>query len=1148
MKKKNSVVKIIVPLVVVLLLLTSSVFTLLDTLSGSGHKLGVMSSSVESGAYMTGTEDEASETEADAEEPESESDPADTEEGTGAGAGDANTSGTETGTQDQGEAGTGSETSGQSEASGTGTETAGQTDAGAGTETGTGSETTEQSTPASGTEGSVTETIQDIISGDAGTGTAVVPGAPAGTDANEMANAAAENTLRDLLINNQTDVEEESSAETKTEAETDTDSDSKDDKDKEKKENAEEDKESAAAFSQSVSASAGSDTMRITVEAPAGVFPEGSTVTARVVSSSEERAIERRIDGIRDDGANVAASYTYDITIKDKNGNEIEPDTSKGTVKVSFALSEVSDQNLDANVYHTSGDAAGGASGLSVEKLDASASANTLVTETTGFSYYTVEFTYNNLEYSMNGDSSVPLSTILSAVGLSGTVDAVTVSNPSLFSASRENGVWTVTAHQAFTSEESMTVTIGGTDYEIRVTDDPAPSLTVAITGWEYGSTANNPTCTLGEGVTGTPEYTYYTDSTGNTQTTTANGASANGGQPTKAGTYYVKAVIDVEDPGADIVSNLASFTISQVNLSDCTVALTIGSSPGDVVYNGNPQGVQTVTVKKGNFTLPEADYTVAKTPATATYEGTYTVSVSATGTNTTGTKSATWSIVSTPQRKITATNKTITFSTTTYDAASMFTVGSQLTGVTYTVTAGGTGEATISGSVLTITKCGTINVKCTANTTTGEATAAAKVREATATLTVNKAAGVATIAVPDVVYGRTPSPTTTSTTNGASLQGVTYRLSGSNTNVATPNAVGTYVATVTYSATNFYTEATAQTTFRVTKAPLTVKADDKSKAFGTADPVFTYTVTGLVNGDTKESALTGSLVRTAGETANTYRIIQGSLTAANYEITFTPGTFIITAIGSTTNSSTNNNNSGTSTGRTTGKTSGSSSGSRSGSTSGRTSGKTTGSSSASSGSSSNGSSGSGSGGAAGGTSGGTTGNGSGGTSGNGSGSAAGGTSTGSSVTSPTEIGAGLGDIDSALLGSEAGTGTALAESGVNADLYSSTGTDGETESVTSGTVKDGTAAGKRQEKPKDVPVALMGVGISAAIVITLTVILESTFAGMTGAAGAAGAAGTAGAAKGAAAGAAAETATKKSIFSAFKKGKKAKVKTKNKA
>ena len=159
----------------------------------------------------------------------------------------------------------------------------------------------------------------------------------------------------------------------------------------------------------------------------------------------------------------MAASYTYDIKVLDKDGNEIQPaDSNK--VKISFTLSEVADSNLSTDIYHIKEDA---------EALSVSESGSTATAETDGFSLYTVEFTYTDKQYVLPGDSEVALADILEAVGLSGEVSAVSVSDDTLFSASQnEGGQWIVTAHKAFSTEEWMKVTINGTEYEIKVTDD----------------------------------------------------------------------------------------------------------------------------------------------------------------------------------------------------------------------------------------------------------------------------------------------------------------------------------------------------------------------------------------------------------------------------------------------------------------------------------------------------------------------------------------------------------------------------------------------------------------------------------------------------------------------------------------------------
>ncbi len=83
-------------------------------------------------------------------------------------------------------------------------------------------------------------------------------------------------------------------------------------------------------------------------------------------------------------------------------------------------------------------------------------------------------------------------------------------------------------------------------------------------------------------------------------------------------------------------------------------------------------------------------------------------------------------------------------------------------------------------------------------------------------------------------------------------------------------------------------TKATA--TADINKKAITVTAEDNTKIAGDTDPELTYTVDGLIEGD----SLTGSLERDSGEDVGTYAINQGSLDNPNYAITFKAGTFTI--------------------------------------------------------------------------------------------------------------------------------------------------------------------------------------------------------------------------------------------------------------
>lgn len=221
--------------------------------------------------------------------------------------------------------------------------------------------------------------------------------------------------------------------------------------------------------------------VKVTVSADSGVFPKGGgTLSVRSVSASEKIRIADAVSGAKpnDDDQNVAASYTYDIKVLNKDGEELEPDTSKGSVRVSFAMSEAKNQNLSADVYHID-------DGMNAEKLDTETEGKTVTAETDGFSYYTVEFTYEKKEYVMEGNTTVVLQEILDEIGITGTIEAVKGSNDALFLPEKRDGEWVVTSLQPFSSEEWLRVTVDGVVIEITVTDSNAVSQPLSVkNGW----------------------------------------------------------------------------------------------------------------------------------------------------------------------------------------------------------------------------------------------------------------------------------------------------------------------------------------------------------------------------------------------------------------------------------------------------------------------------------------------------------------------------------------------------------------------------------------------------------------------------------------------------------------------------------------
>ena len=113
---------------------------------------------------------------------------------------------------------------------------------------------------------------------------------------------------------------------------------------------------------------------------------------------------------------------------------------------------------------------------------------------------------------------------------------------------------------------------------------------------------------------------------------------------------------------------------------------------------------------------------------------------------------------------------------------------------------------------------------------------------------------------------------------------------------------VGTNPITAQYSGDSNYNSATSSTLSQVvTKAVLTVTANNASKVYGAALPAFTPSYSGFQNGDTS-AVLTGSpsltTTATAASPVGTYTITAavGTLSAANYSFTFVNGSLTVTA------------------------------------------------------------------------------------------------------------------------------------------------------------------------------------------------------------------------------------------------------------
>ncbi|NBT09379.1 MAG: hypothetical protein EBS98_11375, partial [Chitinophagia bacterium] len=107
---------------------------------------------------------------------------------------------------------------------------------------------------------------------------------------------------------------------------------------------------------------------------------------------------------------------------------------------------------------------------------------------------------------------------------------------------------------------------------------------------------------------------------------------------------------------------------------------------------------------------------------------------------------------------------------------------------------------------------------------------------------------------------------------------------------------VDTYPITVSAAADVNYTINYVSGTLTVNKAPLTITAENKTKAYGEVNPILTYTYSGLVNGElatfTWPNIITTALPNSP---VGTYPIIPSAATDPNYTITYVNGSLTVT-------------------------------------------------------------------------------------------------------------------------------------------------------------------------------------------------------------------------------------------------------------
>ena len=418
---------------------------------------------------------------------------------------------------------------------------------------------------------------------------------------------------------------------------------------------------------------------------------------------------------------------------------------------------------------------------------------------------------------------------------------------PQTVSLTVNKAVLTVTAN-------SFTRTYGGAN----------PTLTASYTGWVNGDTQSV--------LSGAPSLT-----------TTATASSPVGSYAITAGAgtltaanysfTFVNGTLTVSKAMLTVTANNATRAYGAANPT--FTASYAGFVNGDTlsVLSGAPSLTTTATASSpaGNYTITAAVGTLAA----ANYSFTF---VNGTLTVTQGAAVITW-----------PTPAAITYGTplsATQLDASLSVPGTCV----YTPPAG------------TVLPAGTqtLSVTCTPTDTTDYPTPPPQ----TVSLTVNKAVLTVTANSFTRTYGGA-NPTLTASYTGwvnGDTQSVLSGAPSLTTTATASSPVGSYAITAgagTLTAAN-YSFTFVNGTLTVSKAMLTVTANNATRAYGAANPTFTASYAGFVNGDTL-SVLSGApsltTTATASSPAGNYTITAavGTLAAANYSFTFVNGTLTVT-------------------------------------------------------------------------------------------------------------------------------------------------------------------------------------------------------------------------------------------------------------
>ena len=307
---------------------------------------------------------------------------------------------------------------------------------------------------------------------------------------------------------------------------------------------------------------------------------------------------------------------------------------------------------------------------------------------------------------------------------------------------------------------------------------------------------------------------------------------------------------------GSDAVNLVTTSAVGAFASADVGTGITV-----------NVSGLTLSGAKSGNYTLTQPTTTANITAKTLTVSG------------------------------ITASNKTYDGNTTatlnTGSAALVGVVGSDAVNLVKTSAVGAFASADV-GTGITVNVSGlTLSGAKSGNYTLTQPTTTANITKRSLTVT---ATGV------NKTYDGTTTATATLSDNrvGGDSLTVSYTTATfSNKNVGTNLTVNVNGISISGTKAGNYTLAntTAIASANITKAILTIKADNKTKTYGAANPALTVSFSGFVNGETSKvltTQPTAATTATAKSSVGNYSITVNGAAAANYSFSYGAGTLTI--------------------------------------------------------------------------------------------------------------------------------------------------------------------------------------------------------------------------------------------------------------